>query len=698
ISDPFGSSPDDRLYKTGDLGRWRPDGAVEYLGRNDHQVKLRGLRIELGEIETQLTRHELVKEAVVIAREDDPGDKRLVGYLTLDVPRLKSSRDELVDQWKTVYEETYAQEASGPSFIGWNSSYDGMPIPEAEMHEWLHGTLERIRSLRPRRVLEIGCGVGLLLQHLAPECALYRATDFSAKHLEQLRSWIRGRSDLQHVQLERASALELEPPPEETYDTIILNSVVQYFPDLNYLEQVLERAARYLVPGGAFFIGDVRHFGLHRVFLSSVHLAKAESALTASKLKSRVDRAIELEKELLIEPGFFAELPGNLPDIRSASVLLKRAKADNELTRYRYDVILRTSEPAIADAEEPRWTSDEDCLTQLSSYLRDKRPRAICVRGIGNRRLFRDVHAAKLLTASNGETSAGSLRKQLQELEPVGADPERLWQIAEQHDYQARLSWTPGYEDGRFDVELIDARSAHAATQTALYRAAPESRTSAPTRQYANDPLEKGLRRRLIPKLREYVAEQLPSYMVPSALVVLDHLPLSPNGKLDRRALPPPDPELQSSTDREPPQGALEELLAGIWQELLRVQEVGRHDNFFELGGHSLLIVQMLERLRRRGFAVALQSIFQHPTVAALALELSALTAAPQAQAQVPPNLIPPHCQAIQPALLPLIELTAEELERIVQAVPGAAENIQDIYPLAPLQEGILFHHLLNPQ
>src|SRR5581483_11776065 len=106
ISDPFGSSPDDRLYKTGDLGRWRPDGAVEYLGRNDHQVKLRGLRIELGEIEAQLTRHELVKEAVVIAREDDPGDKRLVGYLTLDVPRLKSSRDELVDQWKTVYEET----------------------------------------------------------------------------------------------------------------------------------------------------------------------------------------------------------------------------------------------------------------------------------------------------------------------------------------------------------------------------------------------------------------------------------------------------------------------------------------------------------------------------------------------------------------------------------------------------------------
>src|SRR6185437_9391887 len=81
LPDPFAHDADARMYKTGDLGRWRADGNIEYLGRNDHQVKIRGFRIELGEIETQLLRHEQIQEAVVIAREDVSGEKRLVAYV-----------------------------------------------------------------------------------------------------------------------------------------------------------------------------------------------------------------------------------------------------------------------------------------------------------------------------------------------------------------------------------------------------------------------------------------------------------------------------------------------------------------------------------------------------------------------------------------------------------------------------------------
>jgi len=94
IPDPFGGSPEARLYKTGDLCRWLPDGNIEYLGRLDFQVKIRGLRVELGEIEAVLGGHPLVKRCVVVAREDVPGDKQLVAYVVWQ-PENASSVEEL---------------------------------------------------------------------------------------------------------------------------------------------------------------------------------------------------------------------------------------------------------------------------------------------------------------------------------------------------------------------------------------------------------------------------------------------------------------------------------------------------------------------------------------------------------------------------------------------------------------------------
>src|SRR5262249_26662744 len=143
------------------------------------------------------------------------------------------------------------------------------------------------------------------------------------------------------------------------------------------------------------------------------------------------------------------------------------------------------------------------------------------------------------------------------------------------------------------------------------------------------------------------------------------------------------------------PQEEVEEILAGIWQELLRVERVGRHDHFFELGGHSLLIVQVLERLRRVGLSAQVRTLFETPTLGDLA---SVMTRDTEDHFIVPPNGIPPGCTAIAPEMLPLVQLESEHLRRIERAVPGGAANIQDIYPLAPLQEGILFHHQLSGQ
>lgn len=192
-------------------------------------------------------------------------------------------------------------------------------------------------------------------------------------------------------------------------------------------------------------------------------------------------------------------------------------------------------------------------------------------------------------------------------------------------------------------------------------------------------------------ELRAHLQATLPEYMVPSAFVILDALPLTPNGKLDRRALPVP--EMHAGRQYETPQGEVEEVLAGIWQSLLPVERVGRHDNFFELGGHSLLIVQMIDRLCRVGLPVEVRRVFENPTLKDLAHALKSEMVSQVLD--IPPNLIPSGCTAISPQMLTLVELQDEHIERIVELVPGGAANIQDIYPLTPLQEGILFHHRL---
>nr|WP_245511968.1 non-ribosomal peptide synthetase [Rhizobium ruizarguesonis] len=197
----------------------------------------------------------------------------------------------------------------------------------------------------------------------------------------------------------------------------------------------------------------------------------------------------------------------------------------------------------------------------------------------------------------------------------------------------------------------------------------------------------------LAASLRAHLGGLLPDYMVPSAFVRLEALPLTVNGKLDRKALPVPDDDAYARRAYEAPQGEIETLLAGIWAELLGVERVGRHDNFFELGGHSLLAVQMMERLRRLSLGVEVRTLFAKPMLADLAANLGS-----HREVAVPANPITEQSTAITPQMLPLIDLTQPEIDRIVSTVPGGVGNIQDIYGLSPLQDGILFHHLLATQ
>ncbi|MSU97441.1 amino acid adenylation domain-containing protein, partial [Pseudomonas mandelii] len=190
--------------------------------------------------------------------------------------------------------------------------------------------------------------------------------------------------------------------------------------------------------------------------------------------------------------------------------------------------------------------------------------------------------------------------------------------------------------------------------------------------------------------LRDYLSRRLPDYMVPSAFVQMESFPLTGNGKLDRRALPAPESDAFAHAAYEAPLGETEVALAGIWSELLGVEHVGRHDNFFALGGHSLLAVRLIERLRRQGLSLAVRDLFQTPVLSVLATTLGQ-----HREVVVPSNLIKPETCTITPELLPLIDLSQSDIDLIVSQVPGGAANVQDIYALSPMQDGILFHHML---
>ncbi|HYO51161.1 amino acid adenylation domain-containing protein, partial [Archangium sp.] len=190
-----------------------------------------------------------------------------------------------------------------------------------------------------------------------------------------------------------------------------------------------------------------------------------------------------------------------------------------------------------------------------------------------------------------------------------------------------------------FRVELGEIEVA-LAQHPAVREAVVVGRESAPgDKQLVGYVVAKGEAQPSKAELRTYLREKLPEYMVPSALVLLEELPLTPNGKVDRKALPPPGANQAEVESYVAPRNPNEELLAGIWAELLGAEKVGIHDNFFELGGHSLLAMQVMSRLRDTlHVELAVRHLFERPTPAGLAEFLSS-SGDKQGLQQAPPLL-----------------------------------------------------------
>ncbi|MFF8004931.1 condensation domain-containing protein, partial [Streptomyces sp. NPDC007917] len=566
---------------------------------------------------------------MVTTREEQPGDTRLIAYVVpkaggaCDGEEGTGSHAEHIADWRELYDSLYREStaALGEDFTGWNSSYSGGAIVLGEMCEWRDAVVEWVRGLGPGRVLEIGVGSGLVLAGLAGGVEEYWGTDLSGAVVGRLSRQVAERG-WGHVRLRCQAADDFEGLPEGFFDTVVLNSVVQYFPDVDYLAGVVRGAVSLLVDGGRVVIGDVRHLGLLRVFQTAVHASRAGSV---AELRGVVERAVAGEEELLVHPDYFVGLAAELGvgvDIR-----LKRGAAHNELTRHRYEVTL-FKDPAglvdLADVPVVRWGGDVAGLERLPDG-------PVRVVGVPNARLVGECAGSAALEAGLG---IEAVRAELRSIPTDAVDPEEVCVWAAARGREAVVTWNAERLDA-FDVVLLPTGG----WVTHGYRPVRGGREGSPV---CNAPVRARGAGSLTAALRRGLRGQLPDYMVPGAIVVLDRLPLTANGKVDRAALPAPD--YSAVGVGRVARSAREEILAGLFAEVLGVPAVGIDDGFFDLGGHSLLATQLVSRIRSTlGVEMALQTLFEAPTVARLAPCLSG-------HDEVRPPLLP----ATRPSPLPL--------------------------------------------
>jgi SAM-dependent methyltransferase/acyl carrier protein len=619
-SNPFAGEMASRLYRTGDRVRYRADGNLEFLGRLDAQVKLRGFRVEPGEVESVLAQNDAVQECAVVSRQDDSGEVRLVAYVVERKNAEQMSRTgetswerEQVGKWTRIYEETYAAPApADPQFniVGWNSSYTGRALSDTEMREQVDATVARIRALHPKRILEIGCGSGLLLFRLAPECDQYWATDFSAEAVRYVKDQI---GALPHVKVWQAEADDFSHLDSSVFDVVILNSVVQYFPGAAYLERVLRGALQTVRPGGCVFVGDVRNGALLDAFHTSVEMTWASPHASPREVREGARQRSQRDPELVVESGFFRALAGLVPEITNVEMQLRRGWSANELTKFRYDVWLEVqgSGGRPPDIEVQPWDNFGDPAT-LSAELVAKTPVALIVRDVPNARLSEAMSSVEW-TRAEGKATVAAWREEQTRAAVTGVEPEVIWEIAEAAGYQARIGW--GAAPATLDV-LFHRKTDTRDPFTADWQRQPAA--VLPLHEFTNDPSRGDQRLRLIPRLREFVRERLPDYMTPSDFVLMDALPLTPNGKIDRRNLPAPT--TRSTAEFIAPRNNIERQIARVWQEVLGIESVGTHDNFFELGGHSLLMVRVHGRLSEvLEREISIIELLRYPTVSSLA-------------------------------------------------------------------------------
>ncbi|CAE7222058.1 Destruxin synthetase [Pyrenophora teres f. teres] len=656
-----------RAYRTGDYVRHRPtDGQLEFFGRMDGQVKIRGNRVELGEIEHTLRSDKVVREAVAVLQQHDGSEARLAGFVTVhedaetaDEHVDDSNESQHVDVWEEKFDadiyspiDSVQAENIGRDFVGWTSMYDGSDIDTAEMNEWLDDTIATmLNGQRPGNVLEIGSGTGMILFNLGDGLQSYVGLDPSRKAVQFIAETAKSIPGLaSKIRMYKATAADvgrLEQPVAASL--VVVNSVVQYFPSLDYLFKMVQQLVE-LEGTRTLFFGDVRSCALHREFLATRAVHMAGDKATKADIRRMVADMERVERELLVDPAFFTALPSRLPGlVEHVEILPKKMKATNELSCYRYAAVVhvrprdgQTQELAIRDVAHDRWIDFAERRLDRQSLLQQLKSLssapAVAVSNIPYSKTIVSRCLVHSLDGTEAETPdspdwLASVHQRAQDCPSLSAT--ELVELAQEVDCRVEISWSRQHSQ-QGGLDAIFHRYQPLTGERVMFRF-PTDHAERPLHSLSSRPLRQQFLQKTQQRLLEMLEAQLPTYMVPQTLAILDAMPVNQNGKVDRKALEQQiDTQKGQSGLKRQPETETQRTMQQLWAGVLAIDadSIGLDDSFFRLGGDSIAAMKLVGEARRAGIHLTVADLFRNP-------KLDQLTAAAIASAHASPASIP---------------------------------------------------------
>ena len=452
-----------------------------------------------------------------------------------------------------------------------------------------------------------------LLFRLIDKCVEYYGSDISAQSISLLTDSLHN-LDISNdkVKLIERSADNFSGIEEQYYDTLVMNSVVQYFPDSDYFLRVVQGALKIVKTGGSIFIGDVRNLALQNVFNTSVELFSAPLDKTVSWLSGRVKKRDSLENELVIHPAFFIALKNEYTQISSVEILPKDGSYNNELSKFRYDVILHVGGNSIEKDSFYKIDMKKKSLNinELEILINELDMDDICIQKIPNRRIEKELYDYdELINSDKNKTLLDFKSNLMSDFDSPGLDVKDVLSLGESLGYYSRVE----YDINSDSMEYIVFYSRN---KNALFNTQKHINTKRWV-EYTNEVKLKSSGTKIITEVKSYIADNLPEYMVPSLFEIIEDIPLTVSGKVDRKNLPEPSSIRSDLLDKYiKPSSDAEIRMSEIWQEVLGLDRIGVLDSFFDLGGHSLLATQIISRIDKEfNTKLSLRKIFEISTI-----------------------------------------------------------------------------------